>query len=174
MDSLYPVYEPNHFVQIFLLLQLRYTYTKVLTQSTQGYPKKTDGVKKHLVTSKQFIESLVDATRNFSQQKFNSLVKVLSGLLGGSADLVSSNITLLKMYGEFQKDTPEEHHVSFCVREHVYKGVVKLLMRMLTVLVTILNGSFERNKSRQETCYQIALTIKDEIEDLVKDLITVI
>ena len=47
-------------------------------------------------------------------------------------------------------------------------------MGMLTDLVTILNGSFERNKSRHETCYQIALTIKDEIEDLMKDLITVI
>jgi transketolase len=40
------------------------------------------------------------------------------GLIGGSADLASSNMTLLKMYGDFQKDTPEEHNVRFGVREH--------------------------------------------------------
>jgi transketolase len=40
------------------------------------------------------------------------------GLIGGSADLASSNMTLLKMYGDFQKDTPEERNVRFGVREH--------------------------------------------------------
>ncbi|XWS23530.1 hypothetical protein CRYUN_Cryun28dG0022400 [Craigia yunnanensis] len=141
-------------LQISLLLQLHYTYTKDLTQSTQGYPKKTNVVKKHLVTAKQFIDSLVDATRNFFQQNFNAFVKLLSGILGGSADLVSSNKSLLKMYSEFQNDTSQKSHVSFCVREHVYECVVKLLMELLTSPITILNRSFERNnKSRHETCY---------------------
>ncbi|KAK6260828.1 Transketolase [Theobroma cacao] len=63
-------------------------------------------------------ESPPDATRNLSQQNLNALVKVLPGLLGGSADLASSNMTLLKMYGDFQKDTPEERNVRFGVREH--------------------------------------------------------
>ncbi|MQL82210.1 hypothetical protein Taro_014679 [Colocasia esculenta] len=63
-------------------------------------------------------ESPGDATRNLSQQCLNALVKVLPGLLGGSADLASSNMTLLKMYGDFQKDTPEERNVRFGVREH--------------------------------------------------------
>uniref|UniRef100_A0A1D1Y5W8 transketolase n=1 Tax=Anthurium amnicola TaxID=1678845 RepID=A0A1D1Y5W8_9ARAE len=63
-------------------------------------------------------ESPADATRNLSQQCLNALVKVLPGLLGGSADLASSNMTLLKMYGDFQKDTPEERNVRFGVREH--------------------------------------------------------
>ncbi|KAG8488983.1 hypothetical protein CXB51_017064 [Gossypium anomalum] len=63
-------------------------------------------------------ESPADATRNLSQQNLNALVKVLPGLLGGSADLASSNMTLLKMYGDFQKDTPEERNVRFGVREH--------------------------------------------------------
>ncbi|XVF33513.1 hypothetical protein REPUB_Repub17cG0175100 [Reevesia pubescens] len=63
-------------------------------------------------------ESPADATRNLSQQNLNALAKVLPGLLGGSADLASSNMTLLKMYGDFQKDTPEERNVRFGVREH--------------------------------------------------------
>ncbi|CAA6663397.1 unnamed protein product [Spirodela intermedia] len=63
-------------------------------------------------------ESICDATRNLSQQCLIALAKVLPGLLGGSADLASSNMTLLKMFGDFQKDTPEERNVRFGVREH--------------------------------------------------------
>ncbi|XP_042449296.1 transketolase, chloroplastic-like [Zingiber officinale] len=63
-------------------------------------------------------ESPADATRNLSQQNLNALAKVLPGLLGGSADLASSNMTLLKMFGDFQKGTPEERNVRFGVREH--------------------------------------------------------
>ncbi|KAJ6826395.1 putative transketolase, chloroplastic [Iris pallida] len=63
-------------------------------------------------------ESPADATRNLSQQCLNALAKVLPGFLGGSADLASSNMTLLKMYGDFQKATPEERNIRFGVREH--------------------------------------------------------
>ncbi|XP_030522382.1 5-methyltetrahydropteroyltriglutamate--homocysteine methyltransferase [Rhodamnia argentea] len=46
---------------------------------------------------------------------------------------------------------------------------------MLTGPVTILNWSFVRNdQPRSETCYQIALAIKDEVEDLEKAGVTVI
>ncbi|KAI4308334.1 hypothetical protein L6164_031418 [Bauhinia variegata] len=46
---------------------------------------------------------------------------------------------------------------------------------MLTGPVTILNWSFVRDdQPRHETCYQIALAIKDEVEDLEKAGITVI
>ncbi|KAF8024762.1 hypothetical protein BT93_F1820 [Corymbia citriodora subsp. variegata] len=46
---------------------------------------------------------------------------------------------------------------------------------MLTGPVTILNWSFVRNdQARFETCYQIALAIKDEVEDLEKAGINVI
>eukprot|EP00250_Pteridium_aquilinum_P014792 c22202_g2_i1 orf=231-1691(+) len=51
-----------------------------------------------------------DATRNLSQTCLNALAKVLPGLLGGSADLASSNMTLLKMFGDFQKNTPAERN----------------------------------------------------------------
>lgn len=63
-------------------------------------------------------ESPADATRNLSQQCLNALAKVLPGFLGGSADLASSNMTLLKSFGNFQKDTPEERNLRFGVREH--------------------------------------------------------
>ncbi|KXG21442.1 transketolase, chloroplastic [Sorghum bicolor] len=63
-------------------------------------------------------ESPADATRNLSQQCLNALTNVVPGLIGGSADLASSNMTLLKMFGDFQKDTPEERNVRFGVREH--------------------------------------------------------
>eukprot|EP00250_Pteridium_aquilinum_P007741 c17402_g1_i1 orf=262-2490(+) len=59
-----------------------------------------------------------DATRNLSQTCLNALAKVLPGLLGGSADLASSNMTLLKMFGDFQKNTPAERNLRFGVREH--------------------------------------------------------
>lgn len=63
-------------------------------------------------------ESPADATRNLSQQCLNALATVLPGFLGGSADLASSNMTLMKMYGDFQKATPEERNLRFGVREH--------------------------------------------------------
>ncbi|CAH1412136.1 unnamed protein product [Lactuca virosa] len=59
-----------------------------------------------------------DATRNLSQSCLNALAPVLPGLLGGSADLASSNMTLMKMFGDFQKNAPEERNVRFGVREH--------------------------------------------------------
>ncbi|XP_052185700.1 transketolase, chloroplastic-like [Diospyros lotus] len=63
-------------------------------------------------------DSPANATRNLSQQCLNALAKVLPGFLGGSADLASSNLTLMKMFGDFRKDTPEERNVRFGVREH--------------------------------------------------------
>ncbi|KFK37327.1 hypothetical protein AALP_AA4G242300 [Arabis alpina] len=63
-------------------------------------------------------ESPGDATRNLSQQCLNALAKVVPGFLGGSADLASSNMTLLKSFGDFQKATPEERNLRFGVREH--------------------------------------------------------
>jgi 5-methyltetrahydropteroyltriglutamate--homocysteine methyltransferase len=56
------------------------------------------------------------------------------------------------------------------------QSVTKRPMKgMLTGPVTILNWSFVRNdQPRSATCYQIALAIKDEVEDLEKAGITVI
>ncbi len=43
------------------------------------------------------------ATRQYSQTMLNALAPVLPGLIGGSADLAPSNLTLMKMFGDFQK-----------------------------------------------------------------------
>ncbi|KAI3971361.1 hypothetical protein MKX01_008205 [Papaver californicum] len=64
-----------------------------------------------------------DATRNLSQTCLNALAPVLPGLIGGSADLASSNMTLMKMFGDFQKATPEERNVRFGVREHAMGAI---------------------------------------------------
>jgi transketolase len=68
-------------------------------------------------------ESSPDATRNLSQKCLNALAKVIPGFLGGSADLATSNMTLLKMFGDFQRDTPEERNVRFGVREHAMGAI---------------------------------------------------
>ncbi|GJN12989.1 hypothetical protein PR202_ga31320 [Eleusine coracana subsp. coracana] len=64
-----------------------------------------------------------DATRNLSQKCLNALAKVIPGFLGGSADLATSNMTLLKMFGDFQRDTPEERNIRFGVREHAMGAI---------------------------------------------------
>lgn len=63
-------------------------------------------------------DSPPDATRNLSQQCLNALANALPGFLGGSADLASSNMTLLKQFGDFNKNTPEARNLRFGVREH--------------------------------------------------------
>ncbi|XP_006652140.1 transketolase, chloroplastic-like [Oryza brachyantha] len=68
-------------------------------------------------------ENPADATRNLSQQCLNALAKAIPGFLGGSADLATSNMTLLKMFGDFQKDTPEERNIRFGVREHAMGAI---------------------------------------------------
>ncbi|CAN6191583.1 unnamed protein product [Urochloa humidicola] len=68
-------------------------------------------------------ESPEVATRNLSQQCLNALAHVLPGFLGGSADLASSSMTLLKEFGNFQNSSPEERNVCFGVREHGMGGI---------------------------------------------------
>jgi transketolase len=58
------------------------------------------------------------ATRQYSQIMLNALAPVLPGLIGGSADLAPSNLTLMKMFGDFQKGTYAERNMRFGVREH--------------------------------------------------------
>eukprot|EP00188_Purpureofilum_apyrenoidigerum_P002762 Plantae.Rhodophyta-Purpureofilum_apyrenoidigerum.ctg28199.p1 GENE.Plantae.Rhodophyta-Purpureofilum_apyrenoidigerum.ctg28199~~Plantae.Rhodophyta-Purpureofilum_apyrenoidigerum.ctg28199.p1 ORF type:complete len:723 (+),score=191.88 Plantae.Rhodophyta-Purpureofilum_apyrenoidigerum.ctg28199:59-2227(+) len=58
------------------------------------------------------------ATRQLSNKALNVLAPILPNFLGGSADLASSNLTILKGYGDFQKATPEGRNLRFGVREH--------------------------------------------------------
>merc|ERR1712054_157434 len=64
-----------------------------------------------------------DATRNHSQTMLNALATVVPGLIGGSADLAPSNMTLMKMFGDFQKDSAEERNVRFGVREQAMGAI---------------------------------------------------
>lgn len=68
-------------------------------------------------------EDAGDATRNLSQRCLNALARTLPGLIGGSADLASSNMTLMKMFGDYQKSTPGERNVRFGVREQAMGAI---------------------------------------------------
>ena len=83
--------------------------------------KLPDGWEKALPTFTSADKGL--ATRLHSQTMLNALAPVIPGFWGGSADLAPSNMTLMKMFGDFQKDSPEEKNVRFGVREHAMGAV---------------------------------------------------
>jgi transketolase len=64
------------------------------------------------------------ATRKASGIVLNALAKALPTLIGGSADLAPSNLTLLKGYGDFQRDTPAGRNLHFGVREHAMGAIL--------------------------------------------------
>lgn len=63
------------------------------------------------------------ATRQHSQTMINALSGVLPGMIGGSADLAPSNLTLMKAFGDFQKGTYGERNLRFGVREHAMGAI---------------------------------------------------
>jgi transketolase len=63
-------------------------------------------------------EDKADATRNHSGKCLNSLAGVLPELIGGSADLAGSCMTLIKSSGDFLKGQYENRNLRFGVREH--------------------------------------------------------
>ncbi|KAJ6296745.1 hypothetical protein OIU78_022464 [Salix suchowensis] len=80
------------------------------------------------------------------------------------------------VHGEPERNDMVEYFgratVRFCI---LCQWLGAILWECLPAPVTILNWSFVRNdQPRFETCYQIALAIKDEVEDLEKNGITVI
>ncbi len=58
------------------------------------------------------------ATRVASGKVLNSIASALPTLIGGSADLAPSNVTLLAGYDDFQRQTPAGRNLRFGVREH--------------------------------------------------------
>ncbi len=58
------------------------------------------------------------ASRKHSEICLNKLAPVLPELIGGSADLTHSNLTELKLSGNFQKGHYENRNIHFGVREH--------------------------------------------------------
>ena len=67
------------------------------------------------------------ATRIHSQTMINSLGSSIPGFMGGSADLAPSNMTLMKQFGDFQKDTPAERNVRYGVREHAMGAIANAI-----------------------------------------------
>ncbi|XP_043699832.1 transketolase, chloroplastic-like [Telopea speciosissima] len=66
----------------------------------------------------------VDATRGYSEKCLNQLAKVLPGLIGGSADLASSNKAYLHDYEDFMKpNSPWGRNIRYGVREHAMAGI---------------------------------------------------
>jgi transketolase len=58
------------------------------------------------------------ATRQTSEKTLNAIAPVVPELIGGSADLTHSNLTLLKGFGDFQKGSFQNRNLRFGVREH--------------------------------------------------------
>lgn len=59
-----------------------------------------------------------DATRGYSETALNALAEVFPGLIGGSADLASSNKVYLHNSPDFQSSTPHGRNIRYGVREH--------------------------------------------------------
>jgi transketolase len=58
------------------------------------------------------------ATRQTSEKTLNAIAQAVPELIGGSADLTHSNLTLLKGFGDFQKGSYQNRNLRFGVREH--------------------------------------------------------
>ncbi|XP_020527157.1 transketolase, chloroplastic [Amborella trichopoda] len=66
----------------------------------------------------------VDATRGYSEKCLNHLAKVIPGLIGGSADLASSNKAYLHGFDDFkQPASPWGHNICYGVREHAMAAI---------------------------------------------------
>ncbi len=64
------------------------------------------------------------ATRKASGAVLNALAPALPTLIGGSADLAPSNVTLLKDSTDFQRETPAGRNLRFGVREHTMGSIL--------------------------------------------------
>nr|CAB58135.1 putative transketolase precursor [Cyanophora paradoxa] len=64
-----------------------------------------------------------DATRILTGNTLNAIADAVPTFLGGSADLASSNMTLLKKYADFQKTSPEGRNLRFGVREFAMAAI---------------------------------------------------
>lgn len=66
----------------------------------------------------------IDATRGYSEKCLNRIAKVIPGLIGGSADLASSNKVYLKEFEDFkQPESPWGRNIHYGVREHAMAGI---------------------------------------------------
>jgi transketolase len=75
------------------------------------------------------------ASRKHSENCLNAISKVLPQLIGGSADLTHSNLTQLKISGDFQKGAYENRNVHFGVREHAMGAICNAISLHNTGLI---------------------------------------
>jgi transketolase len=68
-------------------------------------------------------EAKAAATRNRSEEVLNYVAGMCPEILGGSADLSPSNLTVLKCSGDFQGATPGGRYIRFGVREHAMAAI---------------------------------------------------
>ncbi|WP_297456340.1 transketolase [Persephonella sp.] len=64
------------------------------------------------------------ATRSASGETLNALADKIPNIIGGSADLASSNKVVLKGKGEFYCDSPSGRNIHFGIREHAMGAAV--------------------------------------------------
>ena len=64
------------------------------------------------------------ATRSASGETLNALADKIPNIIGGSADLASSNKVVLKGKGDFYCDTPSGRNIHFGIREHAMGAAV--------------------------------------------------
>lgn len=69
-------------------------------------------------------EDKKNATRNTSGIVLGRLAERIPNLIGGSADLASSNMTYIKGRGDYSAETPEGSNLHFGIREQAMAGVV--------------------------------------------------
>eukprot|EP00899_Mesostigma_viride_P023872 jgi/Mesvir1/466/Mv11341-RA.1 len=68
-------------------------------------------------------DAKAEGTRNMSQTCLNALGQVIPGFLGGSADLAPSCMTLMSMFGDFQRGAPAGRNLRFGAREHAMGAI---------------------------------------------------
>merc|ERR1719293_195567 len=84
---------------------------------------------------KSTLEDQGKATRLWSQDCLNALASTMPELIGGSADLAPSNMTLMKCTGDFLKDSYEGRNMRFGIREFGMGAVANAVSLHKTGLV---------------------------------------
>lgn len=114
-------------------MQLEAEWNDALKRYTEKYPKEAEEFQNLLngnipsdwdkVLPSWSEKDPVDATRGYSEKCLNAAAEVLPGIIGGSADLASSNKVYMKNSTDFQHDSPEGRNIRYGIREHAMAGI---------------------------------------------------
>lgn len=108
-------------------------WNKTLSEYEEKYPKEAEEFKRCMnqellsgwedAVPRWKPDDKPDATRGYSEVVLNKLAPVIPGLLGGSADLASSNKVYLHDSDDFQRGTPWGRNIRYGVREHAMGSI---------------------------------------------------